>query len=44
MTNNTCTFRNLKEMAEFCAELTRQGIAFRLIYSGDDYVVTICGY
>jgi hypothetical protein len=31
-------------MATFCAQLTREGIAFRVIYSGDDYVVEITGY
>jgi hypothetical protein len=38
------TFRNLTDMAQFCAQLTRDGITFRAIYSGDDYVVTLLGY
>ncbi len=46
MTNNICRFprRDLEQMAQFCAELTRQGIAFNTYSTGDDFVVEITGY
>lgn len=40
----TVTFRDITELAQFCAELTRQGIAYSAIYSGDEYIVTLTGY
>ena len=40
----TATFRNVSELAEFCAVLVTKGIAFKVLYSGDDYVVEMTGY
>jgi hypothetical protein len=44
VTSNTCIFRNVAEMATFCAQLTREGIAFDVNYSGDVYHVVITGF
>lgn len=46
MTGNSCRFTDLEAMARFCAELTRQGIAFTVDpgRSEGEYEVTITGY
>jgi hypothetical protein len=46
MTSNTCTFTDMVALAQFVAELTRQGIAFTVAPMATDgyYTVTITGY
>lgn len=40
----TADFRDVSEMAQFCAELVRQGIAFHVGAHGSGYRVTLTGY
>jgi hypothetical protein len=40
----TATFHDIEDLAKFCAELTRQGIAFVARPHGLDYVVELTGY
>lgn len=46
MTSNIVTFGydRMTEMATFCAELTRGGVAFRAYDAGGEYRVEIAGY
>lgn len=41
---NKLQFSNVVAFAQFCAELTRQGIAFNGAEHGGDYFVTLTGY
>lgn len=38
------TFSDLVELAQFCAELVRQGIAFTVQPSSGRYIVELTGY
>lgn len=45
MITNTITFSTVVDFADFCAQLTREGIAFHGIESNPGtYTVTITGY
>jgi hypothetical protein len=44
MDNKTATFYELEDLAKFCAELVRQGIAFHVYPSGTGYRVAMTGY
>jgi hypothetical protein len=46
MTNTTsyADFCDVVELAQFCAELMRQGIKFRVVGDGPHYTVYMTGY